>query len=364
MATTEIPFLLGAAFKSQSVRGTATSMAVIGSGSSSGAINTATDGAVLGDPDSGAGGSGISLSLTKSLTEKAVQTGSFSRDFGNFVSRDVDSFAFVLPLKGNGSTAGSPPVAANFTPDLGIVNLLRAAGLTGAASSALWRFTPTSTALITAALYSGNASGNGLRAILRDCEASKLTLAFKPGEVGTATFDLAAVVDSVDESGTWGGTPFAYGNQATLSAPPIRSAAFTWGPSSADARSIGFSELSISIDNQGQDVPSSNSASAVIKRQTGRVITCSGILDAAAAEILFELNQLAESNIANAKPLTFTIGTAATSGTVCNAYRITLPTPELTKLEKVDPLGASEAWSFEMIARASAANGEFQLDFL
>ena len=111
-------------------------------------------------------------------------------------------------------------------------------------------------------------------------------------------------------------------------------------------------------------MPSSNSASAVIKRQTGRVITCSGILDAAAAEILFELNQLAESNIANAKPLTFTIGTAAGSGAICNAYRFTLPTPELTKLEKVDPLGASEAWSFEMIARASSANGEFQLDFL
>lgn len=366
MATTEIPFLLGAAFKNQSVRGTATSMAVIGAGAGgSGAINNATDGAVQGDPGSGAGGSGISFALAKAYTDKAVQTGSFSRDFANFVAREVSTFQFVLPLKGNGSTAGTPPVAANFTPDLGIIALLRAAGLTGAASGSLWRYTPLATNLVTAAVYNGNtAAANGLRAIIRDLEATGVTFDFTPGDVATATFDLAGVLDSVDESGTWGAAPFAYGNQATLSAPPVRSAAFTWGPSTPDARAVGFSELSIAIDNQSEDVPSSNAASGLIKRQTGRLITVTGVLDAAAAEILYELTQLAETSIANAKPLTFTIGTPAGNGAICNAYRFTVPTPELVSLEKVDPLGASEAWSFEMIARASAANGEFQLDFL
>jgi hypothetical protein len=102
----------------------------------------------------------------------------------------------------------------------------------------------------------------------------------------------------------------------------------------------------------------------VVQRQTGRVITISGIIDAAAAEILYELNQLAESAIANADPLTFTIGTAAGITSTANAYRFTIPTPELVSLEKVDPLGASEAWSVELVARGATANSEFQLDFL
>lgn len=366
MATVEIPFLLGAAFKNQSVRGTATTMATIGAGAGAGsAINNTTDGAVAGDPDSGAGGSGITLGLSKSFTEKSPQAGSFTRDFGNFVSRDVASFQMVIPLKGNGSTAGSPPVAANMTPDLGIIALLRAAGLVGGANAATWRFSPTSTNLATAAVYNGNTAAlNGLRAIIRDCEATGFSLDFTPGEVGKATFDLAGVVDSVDELGTWTATPFAYGNQATLSAPPVRSAAFTWGPTSPDARAVGFSQLSIAIDNQAQDVKSSNSASGVIKRQTNRVITCKAVIDAAAAEILFEANQLALSSIASALPLTFLIGAVATNGSVVNGYRITIPTPELTVLEKVDPLGASEAWSVEFIARSSTANSEFFLDFV
>jgi hypothetical protein len=366
MATVEIPFLLGAAFKNQTVRGTATTMPTIGSGSGgTGAINNTTDGAVAGDPDSGAGGSGITLGLSKAITEKAPQAGSFSRDFGNFVAREVASFQMVLPLKGNGSTAGSPPVAANMTPDLGIIALLRAAGFVGGANAATWRYAPTATLLATAAIYNGNtAAANGLRAIIRDVESTGLTLDFTPGEIGKATFDLAGVVDSIDETGTWTATPFAYGNQATLSAPPVRSAAFTWGPGTPDTRAVGFSQLSIAIDNQAEDVKSSNSASGVIKRQTNRVITCSAIIDAAAAEILFETNQLAVSAIGSATQLTFQIGTTASNGSIVNAYRIVVPSPELVTLEKVDPLGASEAWSCEWIARSSTANTELFLDFL
>lgn len=366
MPTAEVPFLLGAAFKNQTTRGTATAMAVIGSGSGgSGAIDNVTDGAVLGDPDSGAGGTGITLGLSKSITEKAPQTGSFTRDFANFIAREVATFSFTMPLKGNGSTAGSPPVAANMTPDLGVIALLRAAGLTGAASSATWRYTPTATNLVTAAIYSGRSSGNnGVRVIIRDCECTSVSFDFTPGAVGTVTFELAGVVDSIDESGSWGATPFAYGNQATLSAPPVRAANFLWGPNTPDVRAVGFSELSIEISNEAEEVPSSNSASGVIQRQTGRVITATGVIDAAAAEMLFELNQLAESSIANAEALAFTIGTVATAGSVVNAYQLNMPTPELVGLEKVDPLGASEAWSVELIARGATANSEFYLAFL
>lgn len=366
MATTEVPFLLGIAFKNQTTRGTATAMAVIGSGAGAGgAINNTTDGAVLGDPDSGAGGTGITLALSKSIVEKAPQTGSFTRDFANFIAREVATFSFTMPLKGNGSTAGSPPVAANFTPDLGIIALWRAAGLLGAANGATWRYLPTPTNLVTAAIYSGNSAGaNGVRIIVRDIECTGVTFDFAPGQVGTVTFELAGVLDSIDETGSWGATPFAYGNQATLSAPPVRSASFLWGPNTPDVRAVGFSELSIAISNESEEVPSSNSASGLIQRQTGRVITATGTLDAAAAEMLFELNQLAESNIANAELFGFTIGTPAGSAGICNAYTISLPTPELVALEKVSPLGASEAWGFELVARSATANTEFSLTYL
>lgn len=365
MPTTEIPFLLGAAFKNQTTRGTATSMAVIGSGAGGGgAIDNATDGAVLGDPDSGIGGSGITFGLAKTLTEKAPQTGSFTRDFANFVAREVATFSFTMPLKGNGATASTPHVAADKTPDLGIIALWRAAGLVGGASTTRWRYTPTSANLVTAAIYSGNASGNGVRVIVRDVEATGVTFDFPPGGVGTVTFELTGVLESVDETGTWGAAPFAYGTQASLSAPPIRSAAFTWGPNTPDTRAIGFSELSISISNESEQVPSSNSASGVIGRQTDRIITATAVIDAAAGEVLYELNQLEEDSISNAEALTFTIGTVAGDGSTVNAYLLTIPTPELVALEKVDPLGASEAWGLELIARGSSANSEFQLDYL
>lgn len=366
MATTEVPFLLGIAFKNQTTRGTATSMAVIGSGSGgSGAIDNATDGAVLGDPDSGIGGTGVTFGLSKALTEKAPQTGSFTRDFANFIAREVATFTFTMPLKGNGETASTPHVAADKTPDLGIIALWRAAGLVGGASGTAWRYTPTATNLVTAAIYSGiSGSNNGVRIIVRDVEATGVTFDFPPGGVGTVTFELTGVLDSVDESGSWGAAPFAYGNQASLSAPPIRSAAFLWGPNTPDTRAIGFSELSIAISNESEQVPSSNSASGSIGRQTNRIITATAVIDAAAGEMLYELNQLAEPSIANAEAFAFAIGTAAGDGDEVNAYVLTIPTPELVGLEKVDPLGASEAWGIELIARGATANSEFRFDYV
>lgn len=360
----EIDFLLGAAFLNQTTRGTATTMATIGAGSGAGsAIDNATDGAVLGDAESGVGESGISLNLGKDISEKAVQSGSFSRDFANYIARTVDTFSFVMPLKGNGETTTATPVAADFTPDVGIIALLRAAGLVGGASGATWAFTPTATDLVTAALYFGNESSNGGRIILKDIEAAGASLNFTPGQVATAQFDLTGVYDSADESGSWPANPFDYGNQSSLSAPAVQGVAFTWGPDTPAARSIGFSDLTISIDNQSEEVPSSNSASGVVPRQTGREIRVSGTIDATDGEFLYELDQLGESDIANAEALSFTVGTAATGSDTANAFQISIPDPELVSLQPAK-LGASQAWTIELIARSATANGEFSLIYL
>lgn len=361
----EIPFLLGVAVLNQTVRGTPTTMATIGAGAgTAGAIDNVTDGAVLGDADSGVGSSGISISLGKKITEKAVLTGSYTRDFANFVSRTVEAFDIVIPLKGNGETTTGTPAAADFTPDIGIVALLRAAGLAGSASAALWRFIPASTDLITAALYFGDVGNNGGRVILEDVEADSLTLAFTPGEAATAAFALSGVFSSHDEGGTWGANPFQYANQASLSAPAVKSVAFTWGPDTPAARSIGFSDLSITIDNDAEVVPSSNATSGEVSKQNGRNITITGTIDAVSGELLYEIDQLGESLIANAEQLVFTVGTVATGADTANAYRITVDDPELVKLDQADPLGNSQAWTIELRARSAAANGEFKLDYL
>jgi hypothetical protein len=362
----EIPFLLGAAFLNQAARGTPTSMAAIGAGAgTSNAIDNVTDGAVLGDAESGVGSTGISVSLGKKLTEKAVLTGSYTRDFANFVSRTVESFDITVPLKGNGETTTGTPVASDFTPDIGIVALLRAAGLTGGASGAVWRFIPASTNLVTAALYFGNtAADNGGRIILEDVEAESMTLAFTPGVAASMSLSLSGVFSSHDETGTWPANPFQYANQASLSAPAVTSVGFTWGPDTPAARSIGFSELSIVIDNEADAVPSSNAASGEVPTQTDRNITITGTIDATDGEILYEIDQLGESLIANAEQLVFTVGTVATGSDTANAYRITVDDPELVGLEQADPLGNSQSWAVELRARSASANGEFKLDYL
>lgn len=352
----DYPFLLGAAFLNQAARGTATAMAAIGT-----SIDNVTDGAVLGDPNSGSGGSGVALALAKNLSEKAVVTGSFTRDFANRIGTNVDSFQMGIELKGNGAAA--PAADADYTPDVGIVALLRAAGFTGSAIAGAengWRFIPGATDLITAAVYQGlTGAAGGAQAIIRDVEASGLTLGFTPGAVATAIFDLTGIFDSV-VSGTHLANPFVYGQQGSLSAPSVESAGFTWGPSTPAARSLGFESLAIAINNGGESIQASNVAGGLAPRQTDRVITVTAKVDATDAELLYEFDQLAEDDIANADPLTFTIGTPGEA----NAIRVTLPTPELVSLQASDPMGNSQAFDAEWIARATTANGEMQLDFI
>jgi len=364
MATTEVPFLLGAAFINQAVRGTIEPGVAIGAGSGTGgAINNIADGAVLGDPDAGVGSSGISFGFAKNSSEKAPATGSFTRNFANFVSYAIDSASITIPLKGNGFTT-STPLAVEFRPDLGVAALLRSIGLTGAANGATWRYKPASVGLITADFYFGNASNNGGRIRAMDLEAASGTFNFTPGEPASLEVALGGVFESYDEAGSWPAEPFQYGNQSTLSAPAVVNVAFTWGPSAPTTRALGFSELSITIDNAQDNVPSSNSLTGFAPRQTDRTIVATGVIDSAAAEVLYELDQLGEDLIANADPLTFTVGTPAGAAQTANAYRITMPTPELTKLEKADPLGSSDAWNVELTARGATANSEFELVYL
>ncbi len=364
----DYPFLLGVAFKPQAVAGTPENMALIGGGSGTGgAIDNVTDGAVLGDPNSGVGESGVSLGFGKNISEKAPISGSFTRPFADYIGRTVETLQVALPLKGNGATLSGTPADGEFQPDLGIDALLEAAGLIGGAWSGGvgYAYLPGAARLATGAAYIGRtAADTGQRVILADCQANSLTFDFTPGEIATVTFDLGANLNSVDELGTWPASPFEYNKQASLSAPSIESVGFTWGPSTPVARSLGFSTLQVTIDNESETIAASNQPGGQATRQTGRTVTINATFDAESSEIGFELAQLAESDIANAEQLTFTVGTAGQALGTANAYQINVPTPENVSTEVAEPAGASQAWTVSLTARSQTADTEFEFIYL
>jgi hypothetical protein len=355
-----IDFLLGAAFKDQTTRGTATSMPAIGSGSGTGGAINSADGAVLGVDGSGVGDSGIGFQLAKNVTEKAVITGSFTRNFANYLGRTVESFSVVVPLQGNGGTASSPVTSGDFAHHPGIESLWRAAGVASTATASGNVMTPTATALVTAALYYGDASSNGGRIIVRDVECRSASIELTAGQTGTITFDLLGVFDSYDQTGSWPASPFEYGTQATLSAPVTQAVGFAWGPDTPVDREIGFSTFTATIANEFEEVPSSNAANGVSQRQTGRTMTVSATIDAESTGILYELDQLGESDIANAEALDWQVGTTATAGDTINAISFAMADPELVSLTP-NRLGNAQAWDVELVGRASTANQEFSL---
>lgn len=358
----DIKFLLGVAFKDQAARGTATAMPAIGGGSgTAGAINEA-DGAVLGSDGQGVGDSGISFSIGKNITEKAVVSGSFTRNFANFLGRTVDSFQVVTEIKGSGLTGSNPLTAADFAIPVGLEVLYAAAGLQAVDLASGQVFSPDPTALATAAIYFGNEASNGGQIIVRDVECRSASFSFPPGETGTITWDLIGEFDSYNETGSWPATPFEYGNQASLSAPVIEGAAFTWGPDTPAAREIGFSTLELTVSNDFETVASSNASNGRTQRQTGRTISCNATIDATSGEFLYEVDQIGSSNISTAEALSFSYGTAAAIGGTINAFSVSIPDPELVSLEP-ERLGDSQAWTIELLARGSTIDSELSLAY-
>jgi hypothetical protein len=340
-------FLLGAAFGAQTTRGTAdATIAAL-----AGAL-TEADGLILGDPDSGVGETGISFGLTRAFRDKAVVTGSFSRSFSDFISRQVDSFELAFPLKGAGTT--TPTLDADYQLAAGLDELLAACGLPGAAwaGGTGWAHQPASNSLVTAKLWFGDQGTNSIAIVVKDVESSQLALEFTPGSVGIATASLTGVFESVAIETT---PTFDYGLQNTVSAPTIRSVGHNWGLTAALR---GFSEMTITIDNESETVPDSNSAAGTVERQTGRTIGIEATIFAEDnADLDFELDQLAETNIASAQQLDFQVGTSGEA----NAYQIVVPSPELQSWTP-NKLGASQAYDLVWVARSATANAEF--DFI
>lgn len=337
-------FNMAVAFGVQSVAGTANATIA----ALSGALDS-SDGIVLGDPESGIGESGIDFAVSRSLREKADVSGSFTKQPSDYLREALETFQVAVPLKGNGATA--TPAAGEAKPLPGIDALFQSGGLGGANGTApKYVYTPANAQIVTAKVWI-----SGLAWVVRDLITSQLQIQFTPGGIAVATFTLGGVVDSFAEEAF---PTFDYGTQASLSAPSVEEVGHNWGISAALR---GFSEATLTIDNETEDVPDSNAAGGIRTRQTGRTIGFAGTIYADDGDLDYERAELVRTN-APTDPQVWTVGTPAGAADTINAFTPRLETPEVRSLTP-DKLGVAHASSVELVAVNLSANNEFSLTF-
>ena len=250
---------LGIAFGPQSAEGTADATIAALSGS----IDL-TDGIVLGDANSGLLGSGITSSFTRRFNEKAVVSGSFTKQASDFLEEQI-SLEVAFPLAGPRQITGATPSGSDFTHDKGIDALLGACGLIGAVSGSNptvgWKYSPGDVAIATAKLFD-----SGFAWVIRDIRGD-LSIDMTPGEVAVCTATLSGIVDSAAEL-TF--PTFDYQVQASFSAPAVSGVTPSWGISDTVR---GWESLTIGIANSIDEFDNAASSTGKDFEQGGREIT-------------------------------------------------------------------------------------------
>ncbi len=342
----ELDFEIGVAFGAQSAYGTANSTIVALSGS----LDSA-DGIVLGDAQSGIGGSGIDFSLIRGLREKAVVSGSFTRPASDFLGEKIQGFQMSFPLKGNGATT-TTPVDSEYTPLAGIEAQIEACGLAGAAwgSGDGWEYVPASATWATAKIFWGDHFWT-----IRDL-IGNLDIKWTPGDIAIATISYEGVVNSF---GDLSFPTFSYGTQSSLSAPKLSSTGHNWGISAAVR---GFSDATTRFDNQVTEIQDSESSDGIRRTASGREISHSATVWLDSADSDFERAELVRTTTPT-EELEFTLGTPAGASETVNAVQLSLPTPELRSLKPVKA-GTTAQFALELAAVAESANAEASLRFV
>ena len=315
----------------------------------------ASDGLVLGDPDSGVRETGLSLTLGRSKKDKAFVGASFTRSLSDFLKAEVRTFSFSTVFCGNRGTASTPPVDADATPIAGIDALLSGCGLVGAADGGGvgWLYEFGSPEPISALIYY---FGNRLE--LLSCRTA-CSISFTPGSV--PILNATVEVGSVKEHSVPGyGVPatLTYGDQQSVSAPVIETVAHTW----REAR--GFSEATLNITPTFEEIGDSNATDGIVKEQSNRDVTFEGTIFADdTTDEGHEYEQLTASDIATLDPLSFTVGDAMTDGSVVKAFKVEIDDPEPDEVT-IANLGTKAAHSVNLTARSATANKELQLTFI
>lgn len=308
-----------------------------------------TDGLVLGASGEGQADSGIDVDFEALRELAAVVPGSLTRSPGKVLRRRV-VLTFAMPWCGNRQTASTPPVDGDFVPSVGMGALLAMAGfeVDAWASGVGQAAAPGDTAKGSSLLYV-----NGQRFELLDCLANA-TIAYTPNGTPIATFEVT--VGSVKDAAAAALPTLDFGEQQTVQAPIVESAAHTWG------LLRGFQSLEIEIANEIEDTPDSNAPSGLIPERTARTITISATLFKDDADALFEWTQLGEDEAANLEPLSFIVGTPAVAGGPCLAIGVSIPMPELVSFREV-ALADKGGVEIELAARHTTGNAEIEFIF-
>ena len=319
---------LGIAFEHQPAEGVLPDgfVAILADPTGLGATISVAEGAVLGDVSTGIGESGIDFQLERSATEKPVVTGSLTRQFDEFLTALVASFTFAWPGRGNGAIlTGAPPVDSEFafTTGFGIDSLYRSAGLLGAplATGVGHQYTPTPAQFISALIWDGDPA-------LADCEVfafidllASYDSALPPSVAGVQTNTFTGKLDRTN-TGSYGAVfpTFDYGDQTIAAAPIVETVGNLYDVAGATPR--GWSDLTLTIDNQIDTPLDANAVDGVRIEQAGREISVSMTLDQDSADQDFDYQQLIldTTPVTPDGQMTFQVGPTGVNGARATAY--------------------------------------------
>ena len=329
---------------------------------------TLGDGLVLGDADSGEGGSGLDVSILRDLREKAFVSGSFTRPPSDFLGELLDGLTFAFPFAGNRQTTGGTPADGEFQHEAGIEALLRACGLQGEAwaGGVGWRYFPGNI------IGTGGAAWSSARVFfeghdyhLRDL-VGELRILFPPGGIAIATATLGGIVDSFVGVGfpAVGGGP-DYEEQVSVSAPVVEGVGHFMGHLDTGGTNDvprGFTALELIIANEIEDVPDSNLTPAIAKSQNSRSVSINATIFQDDDDADYFRQKLIET-VGGADSLEFVVDTIPNPGSApAVAYQIIGTNPEVRRMTP-RKLGSFAAWEVELGLVDDAVDGELSIIF-
>lgn len=315
-----------------------------------------TDGIVLGTATAGTGETGITIpTLTRDFLEKPDESGTFTKIANSFLKTKAESFQIAFELKGNG--AASTPSSGEALPLAGIDALLRMSGLTGANGTApVYTYTPSATTEYgTVKLWVG-----GQSFVFGGCIVDSLTLPFTGGEASIAVANIR--VGWVEAQAAIALPTADYGNQASLSAPVLEGAAYSWGYTRS------AQNMEVVISNEISEIPDMNVSNTGIRlSQSSRTISVNGTVyqDDGSANEEFEYDELVKTTAPTADA-SWTLGTLAGASDTLNAALVSASNLQVTSAKYVD---AGDVTSVEVQSHCTGASGggggdEFSITFL
>lgn len=309
-----------------------------------------SDGFIRGTRDAGDGQSGITIPNINRIFREKAPTG-LTTNFSTFLRADVDGLQISYEVKGNGATA--TPSNGDAKPDPGIDALNEGAGLNGANGTApVYTYTPrASLQYLTIKLWIADMSY-----VLRDCLVATRSTVYAPGDVAirTDTIRVGAIDDVAPPAESIGTHSVTYGFQDSMDAPVIEGVSHAWGVSR------GFTELTIEINNNVEEVPDSSQSPAVRLTQTqAREITATvGLyIDGTSGNSDFEYLETV-STAAPTAPFAFQVGAVAGASDQIEGYLVTLPNPEARSV-KYGSDGVNATAVVELVCADGTAGSEY-----